>query len=71
VREEDVRDVPHTFTPRVAGCSTTAFSFGAHEYRDTSLIKNGTLPQDHYRAKGIGLLYSPRRGVFLMSEVTL
>ena len=40
-------------------------------YRGTWLIRNGTPPQDHYKALGIVLLKGPREALFLMSEVPL
>ena len=40
-------------------------------YRGTLLIRNCPPPKDHHRALDIGLLYDPRGGQFLMSEVPL
>ena len=40
-------------------------------YRGTSLIRNRHPPEDHPTALGIGLLYGPREGRFLMSKVPL
>ena len=40
-------------------------------YRGTSLIRVNHPSEDHRRTLGIVLLYGPRRGVLLMSEVPL
>ena len=37
----------------------------------TSLIRNGTPPEDHHKAQGIVLLQGPREALFLMSVVNL
>ena len=39
--------------------------------RGNSLIRNRHPPKDLHRALGIGLLYGPRKGLFLMSKVPL
>ena len=39
--------------------------------RGTSLVRNSSLPYEHHRTPGIVLLWGPKRGVFLMSEVPL
>ena len=41
------------------------------EYRGTSLIRKRPPSQDPLKTLDIFLLYGPRRGVFLMSEVPL
>ena len=43
---------------------------GEDVHKGTSLIRTPP-PQDHHGAIGKVLLYGPRRGVFLMSEVPL
>ena len=40
-------------------------------FKGTLLIRKRPPPYDHHRSLGIGLLWSPTGGLFLMSEVPL